>query len=27
MKLPKWAGGLGEKWRDGMSSFGASVKS
>ncbi|PMD62978.1 glycosyltransferase family 2 protein [Hyaloscypha bicolor E] len=27
MKLPKWAGGLGEKWRDGLSSFGASVKS
>jgi len=27
MKLPKWAGGLGEKWRDGLSSFGSSVKS
>ncbi|PMD36240.1 glycosyltransferase family 2 protein [Hyaloscypha variabilis F] len=31
MKLPKWAGGLGEKWgekwRDGISSFGSSVKS
>jgi chitin synthase len=27
MKLPKWAGGIGEKWRDGLSSFGSSVKS
>ena len=31
MKAPKWMGGLGErmgeKWRDGMSSFGSSVKS
>lgn len=29
MKLPKWAGGMniGEKWRDGVSSFGSSVKS
>jgi chitin synthase len=31
MKLPKWAGGLGEKWgekwRDGISNFGSSVKS
>ncbi|KAF4633130.1 hypothetical protein G7Y89_g4987 [Cudoniella acicularis] len=29
MKMPKWAGGLniGERWRDGVSSFGSSVKS
>jgi len=27
MKMPKWMGGVGEKWRDGMSSFGSSVKS
>ena len=31
MKMPKWAGGVGEKWgdkwRDGLSSFGSSVKS
>jgi chitin synthase len=27
MKMPKWMGGIGEKWRDGMSSFGSSVKS
>jgi len=27
MKLPTWAGGLGEKLRDGVSSFGSSVKS
>jgi chitin synthase len=27
MKMPAWAGGIGEKWRDGLSSFGSSVKS
>ncbi len=27
MKLPAWAGGMGEKLRDGISSFGSSVKS
>jgi chitin synthase len=27
MKRPKWMGSLGEKWRDGVSSFGSSVKS
>lgn len=27
MKMPAWMGGIGEKWRDGLSSFGSSVKS
>ena len=27
MKLPAWAGGIGDKWRDGLSSFGSSIKS
>lgn len=27
MKLPAWMGGVGEKWKDGLSSFGSSVKS
>jgi chitin synthase len=27
MRMPKWMGGVGEKWRDGVSSWGSSVKS